>query len=330
MTTELQTMQNELTIARQQNEIMELKFKLQKTQAEKASRLDDSLFSPALYEHYQKVALTLSKSGVVPTIYRGKPEDIFVAMAMGYQLGFPVEQSLQDIAVINGRPCLWGDGLLSLCLNHPDCEGIDEQPIIQKDAVVGYRCTVKRRGHQEHTQVFTMQDAERAGLLKKGGVWNQYTSRMLQMRARSLALRDKFADALRGLRIAEIEDEDSKVIDAEVITVNATTQTAKLKDILKSKVNQESGHLTNPEPAQVSDEKAPTQSHENQEKKVHNTGTDDEPASEEQQNEIHFLMTEKGFDESRKKKALDYFKVKSLTELTDAQARVFLIQLGKA
>ena len=87
---------------------MDLKFQLEKIQAKKASRLEDSLFSPMLFPHYQKVAETLSKSGVIPNAYRGKPEDVFVAIAMGYQLGFPVEQSLQDIAVINGRPCLWG------------------------------------------------------------------------------------------------------------------------------------------------------------------------------------------------------------------------------
>src|ERR1700685_1745808 len=108
MSTELVELKQELMIARQHSEILELKYKLQKTQAEKSSRLEDSLLAPNLYEHYQKVALMLSKSGIIPNAYKGKPEDVFVAMAMGYQLGFPIEQSLQDIAVINGRPCLWG------------------------------------------------------------------------------------------------------------------------------------------------------------------------------------------------------------------------------
>lgn len=220
MNTELASLQNQVTILQQQNEIIELRYKLQKTQASKASRLEDSLFSPALYEHYQKVAITLSKSGVIPNAYRGKPEDIFVAMAMGYQLGFPVEQSLQDIAVVNGRPCLWGDGLLSLALNHSDCESIKENPIFDdKGNVIGYQCTVIRKGHEPHTKQFTLQDAHLAGLLSRGTVWKSYPERMLQMRARSFALRDKFADALRGLRIAEIEEEDSKVINAEIVPI---------------------------------------------------------------------------------------------------------------
>ncbi len=303
MTTELQVLQNELTIERQKAEILDLKFKLQKTQAEKASRLDDSLFAPALYEHYQKVAVTLSKSGVIPNAYRGKPEDIFVAMAMGYQLGFPVEQSLQDIAVINGRPCLWGDGLLSLCLNHPDCQGIDEQPIYKGEIVIGYSCTVKRKGHGAHTHTFTMQDAEKAGLLKKQGVWQQYPERMCQMRARSLALRDKFADALRGLRIAEVEQDDARVIDAEVVS-SSDSQTHKLKETL---VN------TGSEPAGNAKKETPK-----------------EASFPEMIETIKKLMKEKNFDKERQQKAFEYFKVKGLSALTDDQARMFISQLEKA
>src|ERR1700733_2924686 len=167
MSNELAIAQQELRLAKQEAEIMNLKFQLEKVQAEKASRLEDSLFSPALFPHYQKVAETLSKSNVIPKDYKGKPEDIFVAIAMGYQLGFPVEQALQDIAVINGRPSVWGDGLLALALNHPECQSITEEPIYEGTAIIGYKCTVKRKGHEAHTKSFILQDAKRAGLLGK-------------------------------------------------------------------------------------------------------------------------------------------------------------------
>ena len=41
------------------------------------------------------------------------------------------------------------------------------------------------------------------------------------------------------------------------------------------------------------------------------------------------LMDEKSFDDARKKRALDYFKVQSISDLTEAQAKIFFIQLGK-
>ncbi len=245
---------------------------------------------------------------------------------MGYQLGLPIEQSLQDIAVINGRPCLYGDGLLAIVLNHPQCQDIREEPIFTGQVVTGYTCTVIRRGHEPHTQAFTMKDAERAGLLGKPGPWTQYPTRMLQFRARTLALRDKFSDALRGMHCAEVEMDNVTIIDSQAVdTDKGKSQTEKLKKRLQSNNGQETQSSTEA----VSSNSVATNPDKSQGKKVYNTGTDDEPASEDQKNEIHFQMTEKGFDDARKKKALDYFKVASLNDLTDAQARLFLIQLGK-
>lgn len=347
MSNELVALQSELVIAKQQNEIMELKYKLQKTQAEKASRLDDSLLSPNLYEHYQKVAVMLSKSGVIPTIYKGKPEDIFVAMSMGYQLGFPIEQSLQDIAVVNGRPCLWGDGLLSLALNHPECESINETPITNdKGQVVGYQCTVVRKGHQPHTKQFTLQDATLAGLLSRGTVWKSYPERMLQMRARSFAIRDKFADALRGLRIAEIEEEDKHVIDGQVVNEVASTSktnTQKLKDMLgigeSQNGNASDNRVVDSDSSQCDGaEHSGLQTAEDTSGVCEgsevvgddNAGQCDVRISERQLEVIKKLFKEKGFSKERIKKALDYYKVDKLDDLNGTQAEAFLSQLERA
>lgn len=327
MSNELIAVQQELRIAKQEAEIMSLKFQLEKVQAEKASRLEDSLFAPALFPHYQKVAETLSKSAVIPTAYRGKPEDIFVAMAMGYQLGFPVEQSLQDVAVINGRPCLWGDGLLSLVLNHPECKSIKEEPIYNGQVVIGYICTVIRKGHEPHSKSFTMQDAERAGLLKKGGVWSAYPERMLQMRARSLALRDKFADALRGLRIAEIEQDDEKVIEGEVInTTQSASQVDKLKKILNKDIPVEDfdAGLSVKDGIGMHDLVHRPIKETSKENVI---GDKDKPISQDDLNKIEILMEEQSFDDARKLKAFNYFRVEKLSDLSDAQAKVFLFQL---
>lgn len=301
----------ELLNARQEIEILKLKNELQKVQAQKASRLEDSLFSPNLFPHYQKVAETLSKSGVIPTAYRNKPEDIFVAMAMGYQLGFPVEQALQDIAVINGRPCLWGDGLLALVLNHPECEGIEEEPIYSGQVITGYICTIKRKGHKPHIKSYTVDDAVKAGLLKKGGAWSTSEARMLQLRARSFAVRDKFADALRGLRQAEVEmDEPSDFIEGEVISSSHENQTEKLKKRLQQNQNVVPPGVTEilPETEDVGNL----------------------PINDKYKAEIEKRMNDLGFDDTRRKKAMDYFKVDSLDRLTNAEAAVFLVQLSKA
>ena len=63
---------------------------------------------------------------------------------------------------------------------------------------------------------------------------------------------------------------------------------------------------------------------------MHYSGRDDQLISEEQITNISLLMEEKGFTQERVKKALEYHKVESLEQLTDAQARIFLLQLEKA
>ena len=68
----------------------------------------------------------IAKTNLCPPNYRNKKEDIIVAWAMGTELGMKPMQSLQHIAVINGKPCLYGDGLLALVKNDPRCLGVQE------------------------------------------------------------------------------------------------------------------------------------------------------------------------------------------------------------
>ena len=343
MNTEIITLQNELALARQQNEILQLKHQLQVTQAKKASKLEDSLFSPELYEHYQKVALMMSKSEIVPNSYRGKPADIFIAMEMGYQLGFPIAQSLQDIAVINGRPCLWGDGLLALVLSHPDCEYINEEPIYNSSEVFGYKCIIKRKGYDVREQIFTLKDATSAGLLKKPGPWTQYPKRMLQMRARAYALRDVFGDALRGFKMAE-EQQDIDIIEGDYVETiqSKTTHTEKLKDLLGIKKDEkvrkntdvESGH-DKPYDSGLSDAAGASGGDGSDGPGVtlvgdNNDRRDELRISPEQIEKIQQLFKEKEFTEKRITKALNHYEVNALEELTFDVAASFLIQLEKA
>lgn len=146
-----------------------------------------------------KYAAELAKSDMIPKDYINKPGNILVAMQWGSEIGLKPLQAMQSIAVINGRPTLWGDNALALVLASPLCEYVDES---ESDATHGI-CRVKRRGDTEHVQIFTVEDAKKAGLWGKAGPWTTYPARMLKMRARAWALRDKFPDVLRGLGIAE-------------------------------------------------------------------------------------------------------------------------------
>ena len=155
---------------------------------------------PMTLSDMKEYADLISKSGLAPKDYQNKPENTLVAIQMGLEVGLHPMQAIQNIAVINGRPSLWGDAMLALVQSHPDCDSIDED---FDDAAMTAICVVRRRGHGPHKVTFSKADAETAGLWKKQGPWTQYPKRMLQVRARSFACRDKFSDALKGLNSAE-------------------------------------------------------------------------------------------------------------------------------
>lgn len=151
-----------------------------------------------------QMAEMLSSSQMVPKNYQGKPQDTLVAMMMGSELGLNPIQALQNIAVINGKPSIYGDALVALVQSHRSYGGMQET---FDDQTMTATCHVRRKRGEWHTQTFSKSDAEKAGLWGKSGPWQQYPKRMLQMRARGFALRDTFADALAGLITAE-EAED--------------------------------------------------------------------------------------------------------------------------
>ncbi|MFP3381680.1 hypothetical protein SB767_35775, partial [Bacillus sp. SIMBA_069] len=78
----------------------------------------------------------------------------------------------QNIAVINGRPSLWGDAVIGLVRASPLCEYVTET-----DDGETATCRVKRVGEEEQVRTFSMADAAQAGLKGKQGPWTQYPKR---------------------------------------------------------------------------------------------------------------------------------------------------------
>jgi hypothetical protein len=158
---------------------------------------------PTTIDEVFRLATGIAKSGLAPKSMT-TPEQISIALMTGLELGLPPMQAIQRIAVVNGRPTLWGDALPALLWSRGF--KIDEQ--IADD---GARCTITRPDGTTITRTFTEKDARKAGLWGKAGPWQQYPSRMLQMRARGFAARDGAADVLAGLYLAEeVQDESMK------------------------------------------------------------------------------------------------------------------------
>lgn len=170
------------------------------------------------FEQACKVAEFISKSQLVPDAYRGKPADIVIAMQLGMEVGIAPLQALQSIAVINGRPSLWGDAVKGLVIGHRDCvDFVEDEPQGDTPEAWTATCTITRRGKTPVTRSFSWADAKKAGLSGKRGPWSEYPKRMLMMRARGFAVRDAFPDLLRGIVTAE-EAQDYDMPTAPVIS----------------------------------------------------------------------------------------------------------------
>lgn len=159
---------------------------------------------PQNLEEAFRLASAIAASGLAP---RGldKSEQIMVAIMAGAELGLAPFQSLQSFAVVNGRPTLWGDGLVAVVRARG--VRIKEWTEGEGDAMVAH-CEVTRPDTGETIpSAFSVPDAKKAGLWGKAGPWQQYPKRMLKARARAFALRDGCADMLRGIHIREeVED----------------------------------------------------------------------------------------------------------------------------
>ncbi len=156
---------------------------------------------PTTFDEAYRMAKIMAESGMVPKDYKDKPEACFVAMQMGAEVGLKPMQSLQNIAVINGRPAIWGDALWALVQSHPSVA--DTSETFGTPGMIA-TCTIKRRDRTTPTVVsFSQEDAKTAGLWGRAGPWTTNPKRMLQMRARAFAARDAVPEALKGISVAE-------------------------------------------------------------------------------------------------------------------------------
>jgi hypothetical protein len=92
--------------------------------------------SPRNFEEAWRMAEYLADSDMVPKDFKGKPANCLIAIQWGGELGLKTMQAIQNIAVINGRPSLWGDVMLALVRNSPLCEYVVED-------IAGRRCRVQ-------------------------------------------------------------------------------------------------------------------------------------------------------------------------------------------
>ena len=159
-------------------------------------------FVPQTIEEAFRLSQALAAAGdMIPKAFQDKPQMIMAAIMKGSEVGLAPMQALANIAVINGRPTIWGDAIPALVMrsgHHVDVEITGEGEGLTATATLTRGDTGRKV-----VRSFSMADAKRAGLAGKPGPWQQYPTRMLSARARTFAVRDGAPDALMGLEVSE-------------------------------------------------------------------------------------------------------------------------------
>lgn len=161
----------------------------------------EALVPQSLDDAFRLAKALASAGDMVPQHFQGKPEATMAAIVRGMEIGLAPMQSLSNIAVINGRACVWGDALPALMQRFG--HHIDVKYEGEGDELKAVATLTRGDTGREVTRDFSIADAKQANLFSKKGPWQQYPKRMLSHRARSWAVRDGAADALMGLQIAE-------------------------------------------------------------------------------------------------------------------------------
>ena len=152
-------------------------------------------FQPANYGQLRAFSKMVVNSGLTPDSVKS-PNDAMLIIIQGAELGLAPMQSLRNIHVIKGKPSLSAKLKVALVRQLPHCEYFDCVEWTSKKATF----ETKRAGAREPVRkTFTIEDAKKAGLLRKGGNWEKYPDRMVWSRAASALADAEYPEILAGL-----------------------------------------------------------------------------------------------------------------------------------
>lgn len=151
-----------------------------------------------------RYAQFLANSNLIPKALYRQPHDILLVLLKGQDLGLTPMQSIAGLNVIDGKAEVGALMMVSMIRKSGLCE---KWQLVFSDATRAVY-TTKRRGDDEPTTFeYTIEEAEAAGLTRKGGSpekiarspWNTQRRTMLRRRCQSFLAREVYPDICAGL-----------------------------------------------------------------------------------------------------------------------------------
>ena len=172
-------------------------------------RSDSKMVSADTWTTLMSQATELLKSGFLPTSIKTPAQAIAIILT-GRELGIGIMQSLRQIHVIENKPSIPPELMLSLIYNSGQAENItiNSQETFCEVAMI-------RKGMSEIKVKFTTEDAQKLGLLYRDN-WKRQQKNMLRWRCVAACARLAFPDITAGLYTPEELENSDDVVGKDV------------------------------------------------------------------------------------------------------------------
>lgn len=160
-----------------------------------------------------KLAKSYARSSMVPDVYRGNPDNCFVAVELAARMDVSPVLVMQNLYIVQGRPSWAGSACKALidgCGKFSHSEFVMSGSIEDGTAACYLQAVNNSTGKLVKGTEITMRMAAAEGWLdKKGSKWKTMPEQMLKYRAASFFARSECPEALMGFQTAE-EVQDTK------------------------------------------------------------------------------------------------------------------------
>ena len=138
--------------------------------------------TPAIWRMITEIAPAMYQSHLFGVTSVSQAQAI---MLKGHELGLSITASFELIHVIDGKPGLSPRGALALLHGNPIIKEIKITRLVDdKKKFIGYECYMSRRDNGFfYSSKFTLEMAQKAGLIKPNSGWTKYEENMCMYRA---------------------------------------------------------------------------------------------------------------------------------------------------
>lgn len=177
-----------------------------------------ALYNPAAFDQIWRAAKLFASSDLVPTAYRNKPENCFIAIEMADRMGISPFAMLQSLVIIQGKPSMEAKLIIALVNDSGifadplEYEIVGADPYAQDYKVRAF-AKMKKTGKDCLGPWITYQMVKGEGWLDKGGSkWKTMPSIMFMYRAASFFAKVYCPNITMGMQTRE-EMEDVRLIN---------------------------------------------------------------------------------------------------------------------